>query len=91
MSFDHQEIELFIINNISLLSSISLDNTEKSILDNDIFNSGYVDSFGILSLIAILEDEYAISIDNEYLDSDKIRTISGLASIVYRIKMANNE
>ena len=91
MSFDHQEIELFIINNISLLSSISLDNSEKSILDNDIFNSGYVDSFGILSLIAILEDEYSIAIDNDYLDSDKIRTIKGLASIVYRIKMADNE
>ena len=91
MSFDHQEIELFIINNISLLSSISLENSENSILDKDIFNSGYVDSFGILSLIAILEDEYSICIDNDYLDSDKIRTIKGLASIVYRIKMSNNE
>ena len=90
MKLNHQDIERVIIKNIALLSSVNIEEGNKEMLENDIFHSGYIDSFGIVSLIAILEEHFEISIGNAYLNSDTIRTIKGMASIIYKIKSRNN-
>jgi acyl carrier protein len=53
--------------------------------DTPLFSSGIVDSFGVLELIAFLEDTFAIEIDtneHELRDFDTVRTIAGLVASV---------
>jgi len=51
--------------------------------DTPLFSSGIVDSFGVLELIAFLEEAFAIDIDvNKYelRDFDTVRKVAGLVS-----------
>jgi acyl carrier protein len=53
--------------------------------DTLLFSSGLVDSFGVLELIAFLEDEFKVEIDtntHEIRDFDSIRQIAGLVASV---------
>ena len=50
--------------------------------DCDIFLTGMVDSFSVISIIALIEEEYQITITSDYLNSDKMRTINGIADII---------
>ena len=61
MQLKHDDIERFIIKNIEIISSIDIDDKKVSILEEDIFESGLVDSFGVVSLIAIIEEKYSIT------------------------------
>ena len=90
MQLKHDDIERFIIENIEIISSIDIDDNKDSLLEEDIFESGLVDSFGVVSLIAIIEEKYSITINNFYLNSSKIRNIKGMASIIYKLMSLNN-
>jgi acyl carrier protein len=49
--------------------------------DDPLFSSGIVDSFGVLELIAFLEDTFHISIDtasHELIEFDSVNRIVGL-------------
>jgi acyl carrier protein len=49
--------------------------------DTPLFSSGIVDSFGVLELIAFLEDTFGIEVDtneHELRDFDTVRKIAGL-------------
>jgi acyl carrier protein len=51
--------------------------------DTPLFSSGIVDSFGVLELIAFLEDAFGIDIDtneHELREFDTIRKIAGLVA-----------
>jgi acyl carrier protein len=51
--------------------------------DTPLFSSGIVDSFGVLELIAFLEETFAIDVDvNKYelRDFDTVRKVAGLVS-----------
>jgi acyl carrier protein len=53
--------------------------------DTPLFSSGIVDSFGVLELIAFLEETFAIEIDtdmHELRDFDTVRAIAGLVARV---------
>jgi acyl carrier protein len=53
--------------------------------DTPLFSSGIVDSFGVLELIAFLEDAFKIDIDVnkfELRDFDTVRKVSGLVSTI---------
>lgn len=90
MQLKHEDIEKFIINNIEIISSIDIDDKKNYILEDDIFESGLIDSFGVVSLIAIIEEKYSITINNFYLNSTSIRNIKGMASIIYKLITLNN-
>ena len=91
MQLKHSDIEEFIIKNIEIISSIDMNLKNEYIREKDIFDNGYIDSFGIVSLIAIIEENYSISISNFYLNSDKIRTIKGIASIIFKLTSTNDD
>ena len=91
MQLKHSDIEEFIIKNIEIISSIDMNLKNEYIREKDIFDNGYIDSFGIVSLIAIIEENYSISISNFYLNSDKIRTIKGMASIIFKLTSTNDD
>lgn len=53
--------------------------------ETPLFSSGIVDSFGVLELIAFLEETFAIEIDtseHELRDFDTVRKIAGLVATV---------
>ncbi len=47
--------------------------------DEDLLTSGVLDSFGFLDFIGALEDEFAIEIEIEALDEERMVTVAGLA------------
>ena len=48
----------------------------------DLFDSGYVDSVGVVELIAFLESEFDVQIADEVLMSEEFMTINGIGRIV---------
>lgn len=49
-----------------------------------LFESGFVDSTGVLELIAFLEADFGVRIPDEELFSDEFTTINGISGIVHR-------
>jgi acyl carrier protein len=45
-------------------------------------DSGHVDSLGVMSLVAALEERFDIEISDEDILSDQFRTVGGLIAIV---------
>ncbi len=50
--------------------------------DVDLLQNGVLDSFGVLSLIAFLEQRYRIRIDTESLDADTFRSVNHMEQMV---------
>jgi D-alanine--poly(phosphoribitol) ligase subunit 2 len=51
-------------------------------LDEDVFESGLLDSLGLVSLVAEIEERYGLRIPFETLDLDEFRTVRSLARVV---------
>ena len=49
-----------------------------------LFEAGYVDSVGVVELLAFLEEEFAVHLPDDALMSDEFSTIEGIAAIVCR-------
>jgi acyl carrier protein len=54
-----------------------------------LFSSGIVDSFGVLELIAFLEDQFVITVDPARHDLSEFDTIDSIADVVARVRGAN--
>jgi acyl carrier protein len=54
--------------------------------DNSLFSSGVVDSFGVLELIAFLEDTFHVSIDPARHELAEFDTINKIIELVGRIR-----
>jgi acyl carrier protein len=53
-------------------------------MTDDLFDSGWLDSFSAISVIAILEEEFDYSFSPVILQSAEMRTISGISRILSR-------
>ena len=51
-------------------------------LDVDVFESGLLDSLGLVSLVAEIEERFGMRIPFETLDIDEFRTVRSLARLV---------
>lgn len=49
-----------------------------------LFEAGYVDSVGVVELLAFLAEEFAVHLPDEALMSDEFSTIDGIAVLVCR-------
>jgi acyl carrier protein len=49
-----------------------------------LFEAGYVDSVGVVELLAFLSEEFAVHLPDDALMSDSFSTIDGITSIIYR-------
>jgi acyl carrier protein len=56
----------------------------------DLFEDGYVDSVGVIELLAFLEGRFGVEIPEEDLFSPEFSTIEGIASIVTRHRPATS-
>jgi|AntRauTorcE11897_2_1112592.scaffolds.fasta_scaffold142104_1 acyl carrier protein len=50
--------------------------------DEDLFESGYLDSLAIINLMVALESDFQITLSPETLDLDKFRSIESIHSLV---------
>jgi acyl carrier protein len=51
-----------------------------------LFDAGYVDSVGVVELLAFLAQEFAVHLPDDVLMSDEFSTIDGIAAIVCRYR-----
>ncbi|HJU41913.1 MAG TPA: phosphopantetheine-binding protein [Vicinamibacterales bacterium] len=56
--------------------------------DDRLFSSGLIDSFGVLELIAFLEDTFGVSIDTARHDLKEFDTIAKIAELLDRVRAA---
>ena len=61
-----------------------IDDTVPSLGDAHLFESGFVDSAGVVELIAFLEATFKIRLDDDHVFSDEFTTIHGIAAIVQK-------
>jgi acyl carrier protein len=50
-----------------------------------LFEAGYVDSVGVVELLAFISEEFAVNLPDEVLMSDEFSTIDGIAAVIFRI------
>lgn len=55
--------------------------------DIDLFETGLVDSIGIVELILALEDRFGLSLPMENLELDDLRTVGRIADLIVRISV----
>jgi acyl carrier protein len=48
----------------------------------DLLEAGYLDSLGIVHLIAFIEQEFSLALSDEVLGDERIATVNGIASIL---------
>jgi acyl carrier protein len=51
--------------------------------DAHLFESGFVDSAGVVELLMFVESTYGVSLDDEQIFSDRFTTINGIAEILH--------
>ena len=51
----------------------------------DLFDEGFVDSFGLIQLITFLEEEFGILIDEEHLFDERFVSIEGESRLVMEL------
>lgn len=54
--------------------------------DDPLFSRGIIDSFGVLELIAFLEDAFHVEIDPSGHELEEFDTINKIAALVHRLK-----
>ena len=59
--------------------------TRTLAVDTPIFTSGIVDSFGVLELIAFLEDTFGVTIDTAAHDITEFDSVQAIAALVARL------
>jgi acyl carrier protein len=50
--------------------------------DAHLFESGYVDSAGVVELITFIESRFGLKLDDDEVFSERFTTISGIAGVV---------
>ncbi len=53
--------------------------------DSDLFDAGYVDSVGLVELLAWVEERFGIEVPDDVLVSDEFTTIDGMARVLARL------
>ncbi len=52
--------------------------------DLDLFDTGIIDSLGVLKLIACIENQLNLSIDAELIDQENFRTVAAIEALIVR-------
>jgi methoxymalonate biosynthesis acyl carrier protein len=56
--------------------------------DVDLFETGLVDSIGLVELVLALEDRFGVSLPMENLEIDDLRTVNRIADLILRCSPA---
>lgn len=56
---------------------------ENAVSDEDnLFEAGYIDSFGLIQLVLFLEKEFSIAVPQNMMSSPKLASLSGMVAFV---------
>jgi acyl carrier protein len=55
-------------------------------LDEPLFSTGVIDSFGVLELIAFLEDTFQVTIDTDRHELAEFDTVNKIGALVSRLR-----
>ena len=55
-----------------------------------LFELGYVDSIGVVELLAYLSEEFGVLVPDDVLMSDEFATIDGMAAVAYQLHQNGN-
>jgi acyl carrier protein len=58
--------------------------------DSHLFESGYVDSVGVVELIAFVESRFGVKLEDEQIFSEQFTTISGISRMVGQFLAENH-
>jgi acyl carrier protein len=53
--------------------------------ETDLFEAGYVDSVGLIELLAFIEKDFGVEVPDDELVSDEFSTIAGMSSVLVRL------
>jgi len=56
--------------------------------DLDLFDTGIIDSLGVLKLIAGIENQLDLSIDAELIDQNNFRTVAAIEALIERVRLS---
>ena len=63
---------------------------EQLQVDDDLINSGILDSMGIMQLVGHLEKEYGISIQTEEIEQEQFASVTALVAFVREKQQSGN-
>ncbi len=55
---------------------------EEATDSTDLFEGGFIDSFGFVELVAFIEKEFAIALDDDDLASEEMATLVGMTELI---------
>ena len=56
---------------------------DNNVSDNEnLFEAGYIDSYGLVQLIVFLEEAFSISVPQDMMSSPKLASLSGIVALV---------
>jgi acyl carrier protein len=58
--------------------------------DRDLFDAGYVDSIGLVELLAWIEERWGIEVPDGVLVSDEFTTVDGMARVLARLSTSDD-
>lgn len=79
------EVRAYILNYLEGIKEIPGD-SEVDKYQYNFVDSGHIDSFGILQLIMTVEKEFAVRFEAAHLQSEEIRTIDGMSTVIEALK-----
>jgi acyl carrier protein len=62
-----------------------------SLREAHLFESGYIDSAGVVELIAFVDSFFNISLDDDHVFSDDFTTIDGISAIVMAVQRRSDD
>ena len=80
------EVENYLYKIIWKDSTTSEENKREERKNIDYMREGIIDSFGIISMIAMVEEEYEIDLPADFLISEEIRTIERFGRYIEEVK-----
>jgi acyl carrier protein len=72
------EVEQFIVGEIAQGRGI-----DALAHDRDLLGDGVIDSLGIVELIAFLEKQYAIKVEDDDIDQENFRSVESIVAFVH--------
>lgn len=79
-----QKIKQFVVD--EYMPDVSVDDLDS---DYDLMTSGAVDSLGLLQMVAWLETEFDVVVDDSELGPDSFRTVDDIKAFVEKSKAAD--
>jgi acyl carrier protein len=53
--------------------------------NTDLFESGIIDSMGVIELVSFIEERYDVSLDAKQMSADNFKTVNSILSLIQKV------